>query len=206
MTQKERREAGMLYNGYLKENISYQMKCIEDVYDFNNIRPQELEKKQELAKKMFGSMGDNCFIEGPIHSNWGCKHVFVGDNFYANFNLTLVDDAHIYIGNDVMLAPNVTIATAGHPIDPELRKQGYQFVAEVHIGNNVWIGAGAVIMPGVTIGDNSIIGAGSVVTKDIPANVVAFGVPCKVIRKIGEHDKIYYFKDRKIDWDTLTLD
>ncbi len=135
-----------------------------------------------------------------------CRHVFIGDNFYANFNLTLVDDAHIYIGNDVMIAPNVTIATAGHPIDPELRKQGYQFVAEVHIGNNVWIGAGAVIMPGVTIGDNTVIGAGSVVAKDIPANVVAFGVPCKVIREIGEHDKTYYFKDRKIDWETLTLD
>ena len=123
----------------------------------------------------------------------------MGNHVYANFNLTLVDDANIYIGNDVMFAPNVVVATAGHPIDPELRARGLQYNKEVRIGNNVWVGAGALIMPGVTIGDNSVIGAGSVVTKDIPANVVAVGNPCKVMRPIGERDKIYFYRDEKID-------
>ena len=123
----------------------------------------------------------------------------MGDFVYANFNLTLVDDGEIYIGSHCMIGPNVTIATAGHPVEPGLRRIGIQFNMPVHIGENVWIGAGAVVVPGVTIGDNSVIGAGSVVTRDIPANVVAVGNPCSVLREIGERDRIYYYKDRKID-------
>lgn len=127
----------------------------------------------------------------------------LGKNVYANFSLTLVDDTHIYIGDCTMLGPNVTIATAGHPILPELREKGLQYNLPVHIGRNCWIGAGAIIMPGVTIGDNSVIGAGSVVTKDIPANVVAVGNPCRVMRPIGDKDREYYWRDKKINWDMI---
>ncbi|EGQ9054321.1 hypothetical protein GEN90_19755 [Vibrio parahaemolyticus] len=118
---------------------------------------------------------------------------------YANFNLTLVDDTYIYIGNSVMIGPNVTIATAGHPIEPDLRREVAQFNIPVHIEDNVWIGANSVVLPGVTIGENSVIGAGSVVTKDIPSNVVAVGNPCRVLREIGEHDREFYFKERKVE-------
>ena len=148
--------------------------------------------------RLFASVGKNCYIEPPLRANWGC-HTHLGDNVYANFNLTLVDDTHIYIGDHVMIGPNVTIATAGHPIDPDLRRDVAQFNIPVHIGNNVWIGANSVVLPGVTIGANSVIGAGSVVTKDIPANVVAVGNPCRVLREVGQHDKEYYFNDRKLE-------
>ena len=147
---------------------------------------------------MFMELGEECYIEPPLHANWGGKHVKLGRNVYANFNLTLVDDSYIEIGDYTMIAPNVVIATAGHPILPELREKVYQYNMPVKIGRNVWIGAGALILPGVTIGDNTVIGAGSVVTKDIPANVVAVGNPCRVLRPIGEYDRKYYFKDRAI--------
>ena len=129
----------------------------------------------------------------------------MGDYCYANFNLTLVDDAPIYIGNKVMFGPNVTVATANHPIDPELRERMLQYNKEVRIGNNVWIGTGVIIVPGVTIGDNSVIGAGSIVTKDIPADVVAYGNPCRVIRKISQHDREFFYKNERIDWENLGL-
>ena len=152
---------------------------------------------------MLAEMGEGCYIEPPFYSNWGGHHVHFGDNVYANFGLTMVDDTHIYVGDCTMFGPHCVIATAGHPIDPELRSEAYQFNIPVHIGKNCWLGAGVRVMPGVTIGDNSVIGAGSVVTKDIPPNVVAVGVPCKVLREINEHDKEYYFKNRKIDYSTL---
>ena len=122
-----------------------------------------------------------------------------GDNVYANFSLTMVDDTHIYVGDKTLIGPNVTIATAGHPVDGELRAIPTQFNMPVHIGENCWIGAGAVILPGVSIGDNSVIGAGSIVTRDIPANVLAVGNPCRVLREIGERDKIYYYRDRTVE-------
>src|SRR5699024_2010504 len=121
-----------------------------------------------------------------------------GKKVYANFSLTLVDDTHIYVGDYTMIGPNVTIATAGHPILPELRQKNYQYNMPVHIGKNCWIGAGAIILPGITIGDDTVIGAGSVVTKDIPANKVALGNPCRVLREVNSRDREYYFKGRKI--------
>ncbi|KNY40914.1 galactoside O-acetyltransferase [Vibrio harveyi] len=175
-----------------------QTECLETLYDYNQTRPSEGEKRSNILNHLLASVGKNCHIEPPLRANWGC-HTHLGDNVYANFNLTLVDDTHIYIGDHVMIGPNVTIATAGHPIDPELRRDIAQFNIPVHIGNNVWIGANSVVLPGVTIGENSVIGAGSVVTKDIPANVVAVGNPCRVLREIGEHDKAFYFRDRKIE-------
>ena len=128
----------------------------------------------------------------------------MGSNVYVNSNLTIVDDGNIYVGDKVMFGPNVTIATANHPIDPELRARGLQYNKDVHIGENVWIGANTVIVPGVNIGKNTVIGAGSVVTKDIPYSVVAVGNPCKVLRKISENDKEYFYKSEKIDWDNIS--
>ena len=148
---------------------------------------------------MFAEIGEDCYIEPPFHANWGGSHVHFGSKVYANFGLTLVDDGNIFVGDNVMFGPNVTVATAGHPILPALREKALQYNADVYIGNNVWIGAGAVIVPGVRIGDDSVIGAGSVVTRDIPENVVAVGSPCRVLRQIDDRDSVYYFKDRKID-------
>lgn len=200
----ENKELQKMANGELfhpgdEEIARLQAICLEMLYEYNATRPSEPQKRQALLNKMFGKIGTGCYLEPPFHANWGGKHVFMGNNVYANFNLTLVDDGNIFIGDSCMFAPNVTIATAGHPIDPELRRQAYQYNADVHIGSNVWIGAGACVLPGVTIGDNCVIGAGSVVTKDIPANTVAVGNPCRVMREIGEHDKQYYFKNKKIE-------
>lgn len=180
--------------------LAEQQACMEKLYDFNQTRPSEQEKRQVMLKEMFASFGKDCYIEPPLRANWGGKHVHFGEGVYANFNLTLVDDTHIYVGDHVMFGPNVTIATAGHPLEPELRKTLAQFNASVRIENNVWLGAGVVVLPGITIGENTVIGAGSVVTKDIPANVIAVGNPCKVLRPIGERDKKYYYKDLEISW------
>ena len=179
--------------------VREQALCLEKLCDYNAIRPLQAEKRAELLKEMFAEIGENCYIEPPLHANWAGKFVHFGKNVYANFNLTLVDDTHIYVGDSTMIGPNVTIATAGHPILPVLREKVYQFNLPVRIGKNCWIGAGAIILPGITIGDNTVIGAGSVVTKDLPANVVAVGNPCRILREIGERDKVYYYRNLKID-------
>lgn len=199
MAMKDKMHTGELYLPGDEEILKEQEKCLERLYEFNQTRPSEGEKRQQMLKEMFAELGENCYIEPPFHANFGGRHVHFGNNVYANFNFTTVDDTHIYVGDYTMFGPNVTLATAGHPILPELRKQAYQYNMPIHIGKNCWIGSGVCVMPGVTIGDNTVIGAGSVVTKDIPANVVAYGTPCKVIREINEHDKEYYFKDRKIE-------
>lgn len=200
MTEKEKMTSGDLYLPDGDEIMSEQLKCLDKLYDFNQTRPTEQDKRAAMLKEMFAEIGENCYIEPPLRANWGGKHCHFGKNVYANFNLTLVDDSHIYVGDYTMIAPNVVISTAGHPILPELREKAYQYNMPVHIGRNCWIGAGALIMPGVTIGDNTVIGAGSVVTKDIPANVVAVGNPCRVMREIGEHDREFYFKDKRINY------
>ncbi len=199
MDIREKMHSGDLYLSADEDLVAEQLTFVEKLYDFNATRPLEQEKRAKMLKEMFAEIGDDCYIEPPLHSNWGGKHVHFGKGVYANFNLTLVDDTHIYVGDYTMLGPNVVIATAGHPILPELRPLAYQYNMPVHIGKNCWLGAGVIVLPGVKIGDNSVIGAGSVVTKDIPANVVAVGNPCKVLREINEHDKEYYFKDRKIE-------
>lgn len=198
MAQKDKMHTGELYFPGDPDIMREQQLCLERLYDFNATRPHEGEKRRALMQEMFAEIGEGCYIEPPIHSNFGCHHVHFGKGVYANFNLTLVDDTHIYVGDGTLFGPNVTVATAGHPIDPTLRAKGYQYNAAVHIGKNCWIGAGAVIVPSVTIGDNVVIGAGSVVTKDIPSGVVAVGNPCHALREIGEHDREYYFKDRQI--------
>lgn len=200
MTEYEKMHSGNIYNPGDEELFKEQIKCLDRLYDFNATRPTELDKRSEMLKEMLAEVGENCYIEPPFNSNWGGKHIHLGKNVYFNFNATLVDDTHIYIGDYTMLGPNVVIATAGHPILPELREKALQYNLPVHIGKNCWLGAGVIVLPGVTIGDNTVIGAGSVVTKDIPSNVVAVGNPCKVLREISEHDKEYYYKDRKIQY------
>ncbi len=195
----EKMHSGEIYDPNDSNIMSEQALCLEKLYDYNATRPCEGEKRQKLLREMFAEIGEDCYIEPPFRANWAGKHIHFGNSVYANFNLTCVDDTHIYVGDYTMFAPNVVLATAGHPILPELREKAYQFNMPIHIGRNCWLGAGVIVMPGVTIGDNTVIGAGSVVTKDIPANVVAVGNPCKVLRPIGERDKEYYFKDRKIN-------
>ena len=198
MTNLEKMHATMLYDPADGDIVEEQTACLDRLYDFNHTRPTEMDKRQALMKEMFAEIGENCYIEPPFHANWGGKHVHFGKNVYANFGLTMVDDTHIYVGDYTLFAPNVVVATAGHPIDPELRARGLQYNAAVHIGKNCWIGTGALIMPGVTIGDNTVIGAGSVVTRDIPSGVVAVGNPCRVMREITERDREVYFQGRKV--------
>lgn len=198
MAMKDKMHTGDLYLPGDEEIMREQVQCLEKLYEYNATHPLEGEKRTKLLKEMFAEIGEGCYIEPPLHANWGGHHVHFGKNIYANFNLTLVDDTHIYAGDYTMFGPNVTVATAGHPIDPALREQGYQYNAPVRIGKNCWIGAGVIIVPGITIGDNVVVGAGSVVTKDLPDNVVAVGNPCRVLREVNERDKEYYFKDRKV--------
>ena len=197
-------EAGLLYDPADEDIMAEQMSYQALLERFNRVSASEVEERQRLMKEMFAECGDNVFLQGPVNANFGCRHVHLGSNIYANFNLTLVDDGHIYIGDWVKFGPNVTVVTAGHPVLPELRTDPeYQYNKDVHIGECAWIGAGVIILPGVTIGRNSVIGAGSVVTKDIPADSVAVGNPCRVMRQIGEKDRVTFFRDEKIDWEEL---
>jgi len=198
MTIREKMKNGMLYVD-IGEGLDEERKmCKELLYDYNNTRPSEEIKRKALLKELLGDMGQDIWIEPPVHMAYG-TNVHIGNHFYANFNLVIVDDIDVYIGEYVMIAPNVTITPTGHPVDADLRRPGTQFSIPVRIGSNVWIGSNAVILPGITIGDNSVIGAGSVVTHDIPENVIAVGNPCNVLRKIDERDKEYYYKNRMIE-------
>ena len=199
MSEFDKMPTGELYLPSDDEIAAAQQKCLDRLYDYNMTRPSKPEKRKELLSEMFAEIGEGCYIEPPFHANWGGRYVHFGKNVYCNFGATFVDDTHIYVGDYTMFGPHVTIATAGHPILPELREKAYQYNMPVHIGRNCWLGAGVIVLPGVTIGDNSVIGAGSVVTKDISANVVAVGNPCHVLREIGEHDREFYFKDRRIE-------
>ncbi len=195
----EKLHNGSIYDPGDADVLEQQMEYQELLYDYNMTRPSEGDRRTALLKEMFAEIGENCYIEPPLHSNMGGHHVHFGRNIYANYNLTLVDDTHIYVGDYTMFGPNVTIATAGHPILPELRQRGLQYNMPVRIGKNCWLGAGVIILPGITIGDDVVVGAGSVVTKDIPSGVVAVGNPCRILREVGEHDRKYYFKDREIN-------
>lgn len=198
MTERDKLHTGELYLPGDKDIVREQTECLEKLYDYNSTRPHEAEKRAALLKEMFAEIGEESYIEPPLYANWAGKHVHFGRGIYANFGLTLVDDTHIYVGDNTLFGPNVTVASAGHPIDADLRRRGYQYNFPVVIGKNCWIGAGAVIVPGVKIGDNTVIGAGSVVTKDIPSGVVAVGNPCRVMRQIGERDREFYFKNERV--------
>lgn len=199
MNNYERMVKGLIYDPMDEEIQAKQLPYLDKLWEFNQLRPSELEKKQKYMSEVFAECGTDCYIELPFHANWGGSHVHFGSGVYANSNLTLVDDGHIFVGDKVLFGPNVTVATANHPIDPDLRSRGLQYNKDVYIGENVWIGAGAVLVPGVRIGKNSVIGAGSVVTKDIPDNVVAVGNPCRVLRQISDRDREYFYKSERID-------
>lgn len=184
MSELNKVHTGELYNPGDPEIISRQAEHGDKLHEFNYCKPSEKVKKKILLEEILGGIGQNSHIEAPFHANWGGKNLFIGNDVYINFNLIIVDDTYIYIDDQVMIGPNVVIITGTHPVEPSLRVQGLQFNKPVHIKENVWIGASAQIMPGVTIGENSVIGAGSVVTKNIPSNVVAVGNPCRVIRKV----------------------
>ena len=199
MTEKEKLHSGDIYFPNDESIMREQLVFLDSLREYNEIPHVRMDLREAKLREMFAEVGENTYVESPFYANMGGRHVHLGRNVYTNFGLTLVDDTHIYIGDYTMIGPNVTLATAGHPIDPDLRRKGLQYNLPVRIGRNCWLGAGVIVMPGVTIGDNSVIGAGSIVTKDIPANVVAVGNPCRVLRQIGEHDRNFYDHDRPID-------
>ncbi len=200
MTEFEKMQSGALYlyPDHEEAFLAARDERLEMLYDFNHARPREEEKRLALLAKMFAALGEGCHIEPPFAANLGGMFVHFGRNVYANFGFTLVDDAPIYVGDGTLFGPNVTLTTAGHPIDSELRAAGYIFCEPIHIGRNCWIGADVSILPGVTIGDNAVIGAHSTVTRDIPADVVAYGSPCRGARKISARDKEFYSREKRI--------
>ncbi|NRY61920.1 sugar O-acetyltransferase [Clostridium beijerinckii] len=198
MKQRERMLAGLPYKGSLDGLREERMETKLKIYDYNLLRPNETEKMDELIRDILGKTDEKITVKQPFHCDYG-KNIQVGNNFFANYNCTILDTGRVIIGENVKVAPNVSIYTAGHPIHPLSRNSGYEYGIEVIIGDNVWLGGSVVINPGVKIGNNVVIGSGSVVTKDIPDNVIAAGNPCKVIREITEEDRKYYYKDKEFD-------
>lgn len=201
MNHKERMLANLPYKAWLDGLKEERIENAKRIYEYNNLPPERWDERNNLIKKILGKTGENIDIQAPFHCDYG-YNIEVGENFFANYNLVILDVGKVKIGNNAQLAPNVSIYTAGHPIHPDSRNSGYEYGIDITIGDNVWIGGNTCIMPGVKIGKNVVIGAGSVVTKDIPDDVIAFGNPCKVVRNITENDRNYYFRDRKFDgWD-----
>lgn len=198
MNQKERMLAGLPYKAWLDGLREERMENKLKIHKYNQLRPDEEEKIEELIRSILGKAGKDVHIEAPFHCDYG-SNIEAGDYFYANYNCTILDVGKVIFGDNVMLAPNVSIYTAGHPIHPDSRNSGYEYGIPVTIGNNVWVGGNVVINPGVTIGNDVVIGAGSVVTKDIPDRVVALGNPCRVVRQIVEDDRKYYYKNKEFD-------
>ncbi|RHW65256.1 sugar O-acetyltransferase [Clostridium botulinum] len=200
MNQKDRMLAGLPYkvclDGLPEERIENKKK----IYEYNHCFPDEHEKIHKLIRDILGKVGADVHIEAPFYCDYG-KNIQVGDNFFANYNCTILDVGKVIIGNNVQFAPNVSLYTAGHPIHPDSRNSGYEYGIGITIGDNVWLGGNVVVNPGVHIGNNVVIGSGSVVTKDIPDNVIAIGNPCKVIREITEEDRKYYYKNYEFDID-----
>jgi len=200
LNQKERMLAGLPYKAWLDGLAEERLENKKRIYKYNNLPPEAEKEQEELIKEILGKTGENVHIEAPFHCDYG-YNIEVGEDFFANYNLTVLDVGKVRIGKNAQIAPNVSIYTAGHPIHPESRNSGYEYGIEVTIGDNVWIGGNVCIMPGVTVGDNVVIGAGSVVTKDIPDSVIAVGNPCRVVRAITDDDRDFYYRDRRFDVD-----
>lgn len=198
MTQKERMLAGLPYKAWLDGLSEERLENKKRLYRYNNIPPEAADQQDELIRQILGKTGENVHIEAPFHCDYG-YNIEVGENFFANYNFTVLDVGRVRIGKNAQIAPNVSIYTAGHPVHPDSRNSGYEYGIGITIGDNVWIGGSVCIMPGVTIGDNVVIGGGSVVTKDIPDNVIAAGNPCRPIRTITDADRDFYYKDRRFD-------
>ena len=201
-TPYEQMKSGEIYWPSDTSLMEQQFDCLEKLYDFNATRPHEQESGRRCSGRCWPKSARTATSSRHC-ARTGAVITCISQSVYANFNLTIVDDCDIYIGDHTMIGPNVTIATANHPLAPELRERAYQYNLPVHIGKNVWLGAGVIVVPGVTIGDNTVIGAGSVVTRDIPANVLAFGVPCRVQRELGEQDWEYYYRGKRVPQELL---
>lgn len=187
-TEKQKMLAGELYNSFNTELTSEREAAKERLYAYNHLRPSETEERKELLRGLLGSAGETLLVEQPFYCDYG-YNIHVGENFYANFGCTILDGAPVRIGDNVLLGPHVSIYTAGHPLNSGTRASGLEYAYPVTIGDHVWIGGQVVILPGVRIGENTVIGAGSVVTRDIPANVVAVGNPCRILRAITDADR-----------------
>lgn len=187
-SEKEKMLSGELYKSFDAELLAERQRAKEIVFRYNSLQPSLVEERNELLRSLLGSVKGNFFIEPPFRCDYGCN-IEIGENFYANYNLVILDCAKVTIGDNVLIGPNVGIYTAGHPLHFELRNEELEFASPITIEDNVWIGGNVVLNPGVTIGRNSVVGSGSVVTKDIPADVVAAGNPCRVIREITDADK-----------------
>lgn len=198
MNQKERMLAGLPYKAWMDGLEEERLACQQKVHEYNSMAHNDLEGREQIIKELLGKTGEHVYIEQPFHCDYG-YNIEVGENFYANYNLIILDVGKVTIGKNVQCAPNVAIYTAGHPVHPDSRKSGYEYGLPITIGDNVWIGGNTVILPEVHIGNNVVIGAGSVVTKDIPDNVIAVGNPCRVLREITEEDRKYYYKNREFD-------
>lgn len=192
MTEKEKRDAGLLYNAnYDAEILAEISHCNDLCHEFNLIKPSDRTAQHKILEKIFGKMGKDVCVNTPFWCDYG-YNTTVGDYFFANHNCQILDGGKVTFGDHIFIAPNCLFTTAEHALDAEQRNEGLEIALPITVGNNVWIGAGTTVLGGVTIGDNTVIGAGSVVTKDIPSGVVAVGVPCKVLRKITEKDKARY--------------
>lgn len=197
-TEKQKMLSGRPYKAFGEELFTERQRAKDLVFRLNQLHPSSLDERNRILRELLGKTGERFFIEPPFRCDYG-YNISIGENFYANYNLTVIDCAEVRIGDNVLIAPNVGIYTGGHPVHPEPRIMEYEYAFPVVIGKNVWIGGHVVINPGITIGDNSVIGAGSVVTRDIPSDVIAVGNPCKILRKITEEDKRYYFKDKTFE-------
>jgi maltose O-acetyltransferase len=197
-SEKGKMLAGKPYRAHDQELERERQRTRLLIHQFNNLAPGETSQGQKIIRELIGTCGDQFVIEAPFRCDYG-YNIHLGENFYSNFNLVILDCAEVRIGNNALIGPDVGIYTAGHPVHPDLRNQEYEFAFPVKIGNSVWIGGHVVINPGVTIGDRVVIGSGSVVTKDIPSGVIAMGNPCKVLREITEKDRKYYYKNLRFD-------
>lgn len=198
MSEKEKMLAGLAYFAGTEELFGERMRAKKLTHRYNLLEPDALQERADILRELLGSYRGEPWIEAPFQCDYGCN-IHVGENFYANYNLVVLDCAPVTIGDNVFLAPNVSLFTAGHPVHPETRNTMLEYAAPITIGNNVWIGGGTILNPGVTVGDNVVIGSGSVVVKDLPSNVIAVGNPCRVLREITDEDRLYYFKDRKLE-------
>lgn len=189
MTEKEKMLAGMIYDAnYDPQLIAERLDCKELCHDYNSLRPKDTEGRNAVIRRLLGSVQDGFLIEQPFVCDYG-YNIHIGRNFYANHNLVILDGARVEFGDNVFIAPNCGFYTAGHPVEAEERNKGLEYARPIRVGNNVWIGANVCVLPGVSIGDGCVIGAGSVVVRDIPANSVAVGNPCKVVKKISGNEK-----------------
>jgi len=194
--EKMKMISGKPYQAFDEELLKERQYAKELIFQFNSFHPNEIAKRNDILKRLLGKTKGTFFIEPPFRCDYG-YNIEIGDNFYSNYNLIILDCAKVIIGDNVFMGPNVSIYTAGHPLHYEIRNQEYEYAFPISIGNNVWLGGNVVINPGIIIGDNSVIGSGSVISKDIPNDVLAVGNPCKVLRGISDDDKLYYYKKMK---------